>query len=196
VTSSEIQRADHTFYLQPNAGRQARREAEAQQKTQLWRQHYRPKQLPGPYVLLPFTVPESLRPLLRSHPQIASHALFQASAEALPRLATAARCIGTDLPGCPGILHPWGRQLQYHPHLPSIVPGGGLSKDRPQWRPSRDICFVPLKALSPSSRALCKPAMAKAARRNRLAPQVWHTNWHGPRPANPHGAPAGTYLAP
>ena len=58
-----------------------------------------------------------------------------------------------------GVLHPWGRQLPYHPHIHSIVPGGGLSKDRATWRPARATC-VPVTALSPISRALVKESGA------------------------------------
>ena len=82
--------------------------------------------------------------------------MFHASAEALTRLATDERFLGTALPGFTGVLHPWGRQLPYHPHIHSIVPGGGLAKDRTTWRPSSAHVFVPIKARSPISRALCK----------------------------------------
>ena len=87
-----------------------------QHKTQLWLQHHLQKQLPGPYFLITFTVPETLRHFIRSHQQIAYHALFKASSEALKRLAKDERFIGTDLPGFTGVLHTWGRQLQYHRH--------------------------------------------------------------------------------
>jgi hypothetical protein len=85
--------------------------------------------------------------------------MFKASSEALKRLARDARFIGTDLPGFPGILHTWGRQLQYHPHIHSMVPGGGLSKDRAAWLPSRANFSVPVKALSPVYRAIFKAEM-------------------------------------
>ena len=53
--------------------------------------------------------------------------MFKASAEALKKLAKDKRFIGTNLPGFTGVLHTWGRQLQYHPHIHYIVTGGGLS---------------------------------------------------------------------
>ena len=88
--------------------------------------------------------------------------MFKASSEALRRLARAERFIGTDLPGFTGILHTWGRQLQYHPHIHDIVPGGGLSKDRAAWLPSRANFYVPVKVLSPIYRALFKEEMHTA----------------------------------
>jgi hypothetical protein len=122
--------------------------------------------------------------------------MFQASSLALKRLATDQRFIGTDLPGCTGVLHTWGRQLQYHPHLPSIVPGGGLSADRSAWLPSRANFFVPVKALSPISRALFKEEMRHAGLLECIAPQVWTIPWNVHRQAQPHGHSACTSLAP
>lgn len=165
-------------------------------KTQQWLHHQLEKQLPGPHFLITFTVPETLRPFIRSHQQIAYHALFKASSQAIKRLAKDERFIGTQLPGFTGILHTWGRQLQYHPHIHYIVPGGGLSKDRTQWLPSRDSFFVPVKALSPIYRAIFKQEMQLAQYLNHIDPQVWNTAWNVHSQANSAGHTAFKYLAP
>jgi hypothetical protein len=154
------------------------------------------KQLPGPHFLLTFTVPETLRPLLRSHQRLGYHAMFHASSEALKRLAKDARFIGTDLPGFTGVLHTWGRQLQYHPHIHYIVPGGGLSEDRTAWLPSRANFFVPVKALSPISRAIFKDTMRQAGLLEPIDPQVWAIPWNVHSQANHHGPSAFPSLAP
>jgi hypothetical protein len=167
-----------------------------QHKTQQWLAHHLDKQLPGPHFLLTFTVPETLRAFIRSHQRLAYQAMFQASATALKRLAQDERFIGTDLPGFTGVLHTWGRQLQYHPHIHYIVPGGGLSKDRTTWRPSRANFFVPVKALSPIYRALFKEAMRQAGLLEHIDPQVWTIPWNVHSQANHHGHSAFTYLAP
>jgi len=122
--------------------------------------------------------------------------MFQASATALKRLATDERFIGTDLPGFTGVLHTWGRQLQYHPHIHYIVPGGGLSADRTTWRPSRANFFVPVKALSPIYRALFKDAMHHAGLLEHIEPQVWTIPWNVHSQAKHHGHSAFTSLAP
>jgi len=132
-----------------------------QHTTQQWLSHHLERQLPGPHVLLTFTVPETLRPFIRSHQRLAYQTMCTASSEALKRLAKDERFIGTDLPGFTGVLHTWGRQLQYHPHIHYIVPGGGLAKDRMTWRPARANFFVPVKALSPISRAIFKETMGQ-----------------------------------
>jgi hypothetical protein len=122
--------------------------------------------------------------------------MFTASSQALKRLAKDERFIGTALPGFPGVLHTWGRQLQYHPHIHDIVPGGGLSKARPTWCPSRANFFVPVKALSPIYRALFKAEMHQAGLLERIDPQVWTIPWNVHSQANHHGSSAFTYLAP
>jgi hypothetical protein len=165
-------------------------------KTQLWLQHQLEKQLPGPHFLCTFTVPETLRPVIRSHQQIAYQALFHASSQALKRLAKEERFIGTRLPGFTGILHTWGRQLHYHPHIHYIVPGGGLSKDRSAWLPSRANFFVPVKALSPIYRAVFKEQMTKAGLLDAIDPQVWNIAWNVHSRANPNGHTSLQYLAP
>ncbi len=144
-----------------------------QHTTQQWLQQHLDKQLPGPHFLLTFTVPETLRPFIRSHQRPAYQAMFHASAMALKRLAHDERFLGTNLPGFTDVLHTWGRQLQYHPHIHSIVPGGGLSKDRAVWLPSRANFFVPVKALSPIYRAMFKEDMRQAGLLEQIDPQVW-----------------------
>jgi hypothetical protein len=167
-----------------------------QQKTQQWLQHHLDKQLPGPHFLMTFTVPETLRPFIRSHQRLAYQAMFTASSRALKRLATDERFIGTALPGFTGVLHTWGRQLQYHPHTHYIVPGGGLSADRTTWLPSRTNFFVPVKALSPIYRALFKDEMRQAGLLEHIDPYVWTIPWNVHSQANHHGHSAFTYLAP
>jgi Putative transposase/Transposase zinc-binding domain len=195
----------HSLYQCPSCGEQHRVTHSCgnrhcpqcqQHKTQQWLQHHLDKQLPGPHFLLTFTVPETLRAFIRSHQRLAYQAMFQASATALKRLAQDERFIGTALPGFTGVLHTWGRQLQYHPHLHYIVPGGGLAKDRTTWRPSRANFFVPVKALSPIYRALFKEEMRQAGLLEHIDPQVWIIPWNVHSQAHHHGHSAFTYLAP
>src|SRR5215471_10904829 len=165
-------------------------------KTQQWLQHHLAQQLPGPHFLLTFTVPEALRPLIRSHQRLAYQAMFQASSRALKQLAKDQRFIGTNLLGFTGVLHTWGRQLQYHPHIHDIVPGGGLSPDRTAWHPSRANFLVPVQALSPIYRALFKENMLQAGLLEHIDPQVGTIPWNVHSQAKHHSHSAFTYLAP
>ena len=167
-----------------------------QHKTQQWLSHHLDKQLPGPHFLITFPVPEPLRPFVRSPQRLAYQALFHASSLALKRLAQDERFIGTDLPGFTGVLPTWGRQLQYHPHIHSIVPGGGRSKDRTTWRPSRATFFVPVKALSPIYRAIFKENMRQVGLLEHIDPHVWNLPWNVHSQAGANGHTAFKYLAP
>lgn len=164
--------------------------------TQLWLQHQLDKQVPGPHFLITFTIPEPLRAFCRSPPRLAYQSLFQASSEALKKLARDERLIGTDLPGLTGVLHTWGRQLQYHPPIPYLVPGGGLSKPRDPWRPSNPQFYVPVRALSPIYRALFKAQITQAGYLDPIAPQVWKTPCKVHSQATPGATTSLTYLAP
>jgi hypothetical protein len=82
--------------------------------------------------------------------------MFRASAGAIKKPAKDPRFIGADLPGFTAVLHTWGRQIQYHPHLHFICPAGGLSPDRTKWLPAHNTFYLPVKALSKIFRAKFK----------------------------------------
>ena len=58
--------------------------------------------------------------------------LLQTSAAALKALALDPQYLGGQL-GMVGVLHPWTRELAYHPPLHSLVPGGALAPDDSMW---------------------------------------------------------------
>lgn len=165
-------------------------------KTQKWLIKQMARSLSTHYFLITFTVPEQLRDFIRSNQQPAYNAMFEASSEALKRLANDPRFIGTDLPGFFGVLQTWGRQLQYHPHIHYIVPGGGLSNDRTRWLSSRKDFYVPVQALSPIYRAKFRDAMEKAGLLDRIDPQVWTMDWNVDSEAVGESQTSLKYLAP
>src|SRR5260370_19156463 len=46
------------------------------------------------------------------------------------------------------VLHRWGQNLLFHPHLQCVVPGGGISPDGACWVLGRLNFFLPVKVLS------------------------------------------------
>ena len=136
-------------------------------KTREWLETQMNRQLPGHHFMLTFTVPESLRRFIRSHQRLAYAALFKASAEAIKKLAADDKHIGGDLPGFFGVLHTWGRTLEYHPHIHYIAAGGALSTKDRTWHPSRIDFYLPVRALSKIFRAKFRDEMkAPASRRD------------------------------
>ena len=100
-------------------------------KGRVWLERRLARALPGHHFLITFTVPEALRPFLRSHQRAAYGALFTASAEAMKALARDAKYLGGDLPGFCGVLHTWGRPLAVP--SPHSLRGAGRHLLQPGW---------------------------------------------------------------
>lgn len=161
-----------------------------------WLERHRARQLPGEHFLLTFTVPEPLRPFLRRHQKIGYGALFAASAGAIKALAVDPRHIGGDVPGFFGVLHTWGRTLQYHPHIHYVVVGGALSHEDGRWHPARPGFYLPVRALSRIVRAKFRDRIAADGLLGEIPGEVWATEWNvNCQPAG-DGLAALQYLAP
>jgi Putative transposase/Transposase zinc-binding domain len=148
-----------------------------QDKTKAWLETQTERLLPCPYFLITFTLPAEPRALARGHHRAVYAALFEASSEALRLLAADPKFVGTDRTGFFGVLHTWGRTLEYHPHVHYVVPGGGLSTDGSRWLPSRADFYVPVKALSPIFRAKFRDALKRGGLLNLVDPAVWQRRW-------------------
>lgn len=98
------------------------------------------------YFHVVFTVPNTLRPLFYQNQSVLYGLLFRVVAETLQELAGNKNYLGARL-GFTSILHTWGQNLHYHPHIHCIVPGGGLDY-LGRWIASRKKFFLPVKVLS------------------------------------------------
>jgi len=148
------------------------------EKSRAWLARQLERQLPGHHFMLTFTVPEPLRAFLRAHQRIGYGALFEASAGAIKKLAADPKYIGADTPGFFGVLHTWGRQLHYHPHIHYLVPGGALASEDRQWHPSSPGFYLPVRALSPIFRAKFRDAMDEAGLLAQIPLEVWNIDWN------------------
>jgi hypothetical protein len=111
-------------------------------------------------------------------------------------MAADEKYIGGDLPGFLGVLHTWGRQLVYHPHVHYVVPGGALSKKDGRWHPSRIDFFLPVKAMSKIFRAKFRHEMSKNNLDSQIPEEVWDQDWVVNCRAVGAGAHSVRYLAP
>lgn len=143
-----------------------------------WMERQIENALSGPYFMVTFTVPASARIFIRKNQRTAYGALFGASSSAMKTLAKDPKYIGGDVPGFFGILHTWGRTLDYHPHIHYVVPGGAWSEEAKQWRPSRPNFYLPVMALSRIYRAKFKELMVKADLIHQLPGSVWQEGWN------------------
>jgi hypothetical protein len=167
-----------------------------QHKTRQWLEKQINRQLPTHHFLFTFTVPENLRPFMRKNQRAAYSALFKTSSDAIKKLALDQHYIGADLPGFFGVLHTWGRTLQYHPHIHYIVAGGALSTTDGRWHPSRTDFFLPVKALSKIFKAKFRDQMEHAGLFDQIPSEVWQIDWNVNSQAVPSSEACLKYLAP
>jgi hypothetical protein len=75
------------------------------------------------------------------------------------------------------LLHTWSRTLTYHPHVHCLVPAGGVSADRTEWRPARTSSLVPVHALAKRFRGLVLDLL-RQERPDLIIPKaVWTKGW-------------------
>ena len=72
--------------------------------------------------------------------------MYKAVSETLLELSLDPKHLGAQ-PGFFSILHTWGQDLHYHPHIHTVVMAGGLTKLN-KWKSSSKKFFIPVKVLS------------------------------------------------
>jgi len=142
-----------------------------------WVYRQQRKGLPCTYFLATFTLPPPLQDLARRYPEKVYQALFEASSHALKKLEADKRFIGCATAGFFGVLHTWGRRMQYHPHIHYVIPGGGLSGDRSQWVAARNGFLVHVRALSSLFRGRFRAQLARHGLLGYAGKEVWRKDW-------------------
>jgi Putative transposase/Transposase zinc-binding domain len=103
--------------------------------------------LPVPYFHVVFTLPRAISAIAYQNKAKVYGLLFTAAAEALTTIAADPKHLGAHI-GVTAVLHTWGQNLQHHPHVHCIVPGGGLSPDGTRWVACKIGFFLPVRVLS------------------------------------------------
>lgn len=98
------------------------------------------------YFHVVFTVPQELNRLIYGNQRLCYNLLFQCVAQTLQELACDKKYLGAAI-GHTAVLHTWGQNLCFHPHIHCIVPAGGLTP-LGQWQASRKKFFLPVRVLS------------------------------------------------
>lgn len=75
------------------------------------------------------TVPIELNELFLFNQKICYNILFRATSESILTLAIDLKWLGAKI-GMTTILHTWGQTIEFHPHIHSIVTGGGLKNNK------------------------------------------------------------------
>jgi putative transposase/transposase-like zinc-binding protein len=118
-------------------------------KKQEWIEARRQELLPVKYYHVVFTLPHELNSVIMGHRRILFKLLFDASAQTLLTFAKDEKYLGAAS-GIISVLHTWGQQLSFHPHIHCIVSGGGITNHN-AWKEAKKntwLFLFPVKAIS------------------------------------------------
>jgi len=125
----------------------------------LWLAERAKECLPVGYFHVVFTLPHELSWLALHNKKTVYNLLFRAAADTLLQVAADPQRLGAEV-GFLSVLHSWGQNLQFHPHLHCILPSGGLSFDHQRWVHPRHA-FLPVKVLGKMFRGKFTEALKK-----------------------------------
>ena len=164
-------------------------------RAELWLSKQQDLLLPAPYFLATVTVPRELRALFQRHQRVLYHILFQAAAQAIMTLARDKKYLGADI-GMMGVLHTWKRNLDYHPHIHFLIPGGGVTLDGKRWKYAKPDFLVHVRPLSLLIRRLFREALKETDLYEQVPTTVWRSKWVSHIKSVGDGSAALKYLAP
>jgi hypothetical protein len=143
---------------------------------QVWLKGREKELLPVPYYHVIFTLPHELSGFMRLYQQDLYGLFIKSAADSIVKLAYDSHCIGGRV-GVMAVLHTWGSNLSYHPHVHCLVTGGGLSPDGQTWIPARDDYLVPVKALSRLFRGIFLARIRRHFKEIHLPKSIWQKDW-------------------
>src|SRR5262245_54530453 len=137
------------------------------QSRQRWIAARKEELLETRYFHVVFTLPHELHSLVLQNEAELYSLLFRAVADTLLEVAANPEHLGAEI-GFFGILHTWGQNLLFHPHIHCVIPGGGLSANHSQWIHPRYPFFLPIRVLSKVFRGKFVDGLRRIHRKNRL----------------------------
>jgi len=126
------------------------------------------KLLPVGYFHVVFTMPQELNTLVFQNQELLYALLIQSAGHTLLELARDPEHLGATI-GVTSVLHKWGQNLCFHPHVHCIVPGGGLSNDGLHFVHSRKKFFIPVRVISKKFRGKFLDLLKQAYDKGKLA---------------------------
>ena len=111
-----------------------------------WMDKRREDVLEAPYFHVVFTVPQELNSLIYSNQQLLYDALYHCVSETINELTADTKHLGAKV-GYICVLHTWGSEMNYPPHIHVILLGGGLTAQN-QWRDKGEEFFLPVRVMS------------------------------------------------
>lgn len=98
-----------------------------------------------PYFHIVTTIPCELNEIVLYNTKECYDILFKATSEAILELSNDSKWLGAKV-GITSVLHTWGQTIEFHPHIHSIVTGGGLRNNK--WIQSKKEYLFKVQVLS------------------------------------------------
>lgn len=102
--------------------------------------------LDAPYFHVVFTVPDILNPVIYSNQKLLYDTLYHAASDTIRELSADTEHLGAKV-GYICILHTWGSEMNFHPHIHTILLGGGLTPEN-KWKDNGEDFFLPVSVIS------------------------------------------------
>jgi hypothetical protein len=148
-------------------------------RTAAWLRREASSLLPVDYDHVVFTLPAAVAQVVGQNRRCGYTWLFRAAAEALREVAADPKYLGAQV-GLVAVLHTWGQDLHFHPHLHVVATGGGLAcaadgmgTAPPRWVACRPGFFLPVRVLSRVFRGKYLALLRQVQAAGQLS-------WHGP----------------
>lgn len=117
--------------------------------------------LPVKYYHVVFTVPDSLNQMFLDYQVLMYNLLFDIAWQTIAQFGADHKHLGAKM-GMVAVLHSWGQNLSFHPHVHCLVPAGGITANG-KWRNthSNGKYLFPVKALGKVFRGMFTDALIK-----------------------------------
>jgi len=127
-----VDKCDHCGHIRISYNSCRNRHCPKCQNTQreAWIESRKKDLIPVPYFHVVFTIPDKLNDLFLHHPVLMYNLLFRAAWETISQFCFIKLQAET---GMLAVLHTWGQNLSFHPHVHCVIPGGGINY-KGQWK--------------------------------------------------------------
>lgn len=97
-----------------------------------WIDRQQGKLLPVLYFMVTFTLPYELRALTYHNQRLVFSLFFECVTSTLKDFGLNPKNLGAEI-GMTMVMHTHSRELNFHPHIHVVIPGGGVNKSKRQW---------------------------------------------------------------
>ena len=128
-------------------------------KREEWVENRMNELLPTSYYHMVFTLPHELNSLILGNRKLLFNTLFESVTETILNHGKNEEFLGAE-PGITMVLHTWGQDMSFHPHIHCIVSGGGF--DGSNWKPAKrknNRFLFPEKSLKKMYKAIMMKAL-------------------------------------